>query len=117
VETSVFLGAKFVDIEKGMESKVDPGFKKLRVMGIPINGPAHVCGDNMSVIRNMQRPKSMLKKKSNHVCHHCCRESALKKTNELQRALVARVYRVTDASVLKQCVCCMCVPCLYQVLV
>jgi hypothetical protein len=35
----------------------------------------------------------------------------------LQCALVARVYRVIDASVLKQCVQCVYVPRLYQVLV
>jgi hypothetical protein len=33
------------------------------MMGIPIDGPAFVYGDNMSVIHNTQRPESMLKKK------------------------------------------------------
>ncbi len=44
-------------------------------MGIPVDGPAYVYGDNMSVMHNTQRPESMLKKKSNSVCYHYCRES------------------------------------------
>jgi hypothetical protein len=73
VETSVF-GAEFVAMKNGMEAA--RGLRcKLRMMGIPIEGPAYVCGDNMSAIHNTQRPESMLKKKSNSVCHHHCRES------------------------------------------
>ena len=34
-----------------------------------------VQGNNMSVIHNTQRPESMLKKKSNSICYHFCRES------------------------------------------
>ena len=30
---------------------------------------------NMSVIHNTQRPESALKKKSNSICYHACRES------------------------------------------
>jgi hypothetical protein len=47
---------------------------KLWMMGIPIDGPAYVYGDNISVIHNTQRPELMLKKKSNSVCYHYCRE-------------------------------------------
>jgi hypothetical protein len=73
VETSVF-GAEFVAMKNGMEAVRGLRYK-LRMMGIPIEGPAYVYGDNMSVIHNAQRPESMLKKKSNSVCCHCCRES------------------------------------------
>jgi hypothetical protein len=73
VETSVF-GAKFVAMKSGMEAVRGLPYK-LRMMGIPIEGPAYVYGNNMSVIHNAQRPESMLKKKSNSVCYHCCRES------------------------------------------
>ena len=44
-------------------------------MGIPISGPTFAFGDNMSVIHNTQRPKSTLKKKSNSICYHACREA------------------------------------------
>ncbi len=73
VETSVF-GAEFVAMKNGMETVRGLRYK-LRMMGIPVDGPAYVYGDNVSVIHNTQRPESMLKKKSNSVCYHYCRES------------------------------------------
>jgi hypothetical protein len=73
VETSVF-GAEFFALKNGMETVRGLRYK-LRMMGIPIEGPAFAYGDNMSVIHNTQRPESMLKKKSNSVCYHYCRES------------------------------------------
>ena len=45
------------------------------MMGIPIAGPSYIFGDNMSVIKNTQTPESTLKKKSNSICYHFCRES------------------------------------------
>ena len=45
------------------------------MMGIPINGPTYIFGDNMSVIYNTSRPESTLKKKSNSICYHAIRES------------------------------------------
>jgi len=48
---------------------------KLRMMGVPLSGPAYVYGDNMSVIQNTSRPESTLKKKSHSVCYHAVRES------------------------------------------
>jgi hypothetical protein len=82
VETSVF-GAEFVAMKNGVEAA--RGLRcKLRVMGIPIEGPACVCGDNMSAIHNTQRPESMLKKKSNSVCCHCCREPVTMNENEMR---------------------------------
>ena len=59
VETSVF-GAEFVAMKSGMETGRGLRFK-LRMMGIPIDGPAFVYGNNMSVVYNTQRPESMLK--------------------------------------------------------
>ena len=46
------------------------------MMGVPIDGPTYVYGDNMSVIFNTSQPESQLKKKSNSVCYHAVRESA-----------------------------------------
>jgi hypothetical protein len=37
---------------------------KLRMFGIPIDGPANVFGDNKSVITNATIPTSTLKKRS-----------------------------------------------------
>jgi hypothetical protein len=73
VETSVF-GAKFVAMRKGNEACRGIRYK-LRMMGIPINDPTYIFGDNMSVIHNTQRPESTLKKKSSSICYHYMRES------------------------------------------
>ena len=48
---------------------------KLCMMGLPIDGPTYVYGDNMSVIFNTFQPESQLKKKSNSVSYHAVRES------------------------------------------
>ena len=44
-------------------------------MGVPIEGPTHMYGDNMSTIHNTQCPESLLKRKSNSICYHAVRES------------------------------------------
>jgi hypothetical protein len=44
-------------------------------MGVTIDGPTYVYGDNMSMVHNTQRPESVLKKKSNTLCYHAVRES------------------------------------------
>ena len=44
-------------------------------MGIKIDGPTYLYGDNMSVIHNSSKPKSVLKKKSNSICYHFVREA------------------------------------------
>ena len=52
---------------------------KLCMMGVLVDCPTYVYGDNMSVIHNTQRPESTLKKKSNSVCNHTVRESVAMK--------------------------------------
>ena len=44
-------------------------------MGVPLEGPTYVLGDNMSVINNTSKPESTLKKKSNAICSHAVREA------------------------------------------
>ena len=48
---------------------------KLRMMGVPLEGPSYVYGDNMSVIYNTSKPESTLKKKAHAICYHACREA------------------------------------------
>ena len=74
IETSVF-GAEFVTMKHGVETLCGIRYK-LRMMGVPIDGPSYVYGDNMSVINNTQKPESVLKKKSNSICYHAIREVA-----------------------------------------
>jgi len=73
IETSVF-GAEFVAMKHGIE-KLRGLRYKLRMMGVPIDGPSLIYGDNKSAITNSSRPESVLKKKCNSICYHACRES------------------------------------------
>ena len=47
---------------------------KLRMMGIPCEGPAYILGDNQSVLCNTTIPDSTLKKKSQSIAYHLVRE-------------------------------------------
>ena len=49
---------------------------KLQMIGIPVDGPAFVFGDNLSVIVNTTNPASILKRKSNCVDVHHCQEGS-----------------------------------------
>ena len=48
---------------------------KLRMFGVPIDGPANVLSDNMAVIQNSTIPSSTIKKKHNAICYHRVREA------------------------------------------
>lgn len=48
---------------------------RLRMMGIPVEGPAYIYGDNQSVLANTSNPGSMLKKKCAAVAYHLVREA------------------------------------------
>jgi hypothetical protein len=52
---------------------------KLRMFGIPIDGPADVFCDNESVFKNISIPTSMLSKKQHSISYHSCRESVAAK--------------------------------------
>jgi hypothetical protein len=71
VETSIF-GAEFIAMRAGNEACRGITYK-LRMMGIPVNDPTYIYGDNMSVIYNTQRPELTLKK-SSAICYHCLHE-------------------------------------------
>jgi hypothetical protein len=49
---------------------------KLRMMGIPCEGPAYIHGDNQSVLASCGIPDSILKKKSQSIAYHFVREGA-----------------------------------------
>ena len=68
IETSVF-GAEFVAMKIGMELLRGLRYT-LRMMGVPIDGPLLIYGDNMSVIHNTQQPESTLKKKGTSIAYH-----------------------------------------------
>ena len=48
---------------------------KLRMFGVPIDGPASVFCDNEAVYKNTVLPESVLNKKVHSIAYHICRES------------------------------------------
>ena len=50
IATLVF-GAEFCVIKQGIETLREIRYK-LRMIGVPVNGPLYVFGDNMSVVTN-----------------------------------------------------------------
>ena len=75
-ETSTF-GSEFVAMKQCCEYIRGLRYK-LRMMGIPVNNPAFVYGDNQSVLWNTTDPDSTLKKKSSSVAYHFVREGVAK---------------------------------------
>merc|ERR1712115_148961 len=71
-ETSSF-GSEFMALKTGTEYLRGLRYK-LRAMGIPVTKPVFIYGDNKSVLHNTAGPDSQLKKKSNSVAYHHCRE-------------------------------------------
>ena len=73
VEGATF-GSEFVAAKTATEANRALRYK-LRMMGIPIDGPSYMFIDNKSVVHNVQTPTSMLKKKSNSIAYHFVREA------------------------------------------
>ena len=71
-----------IDLVKGLRYK-------LRMFGIPIEGPSDVYCDNESVFKNVSRPESILSKKQHSISYHSCRE-----------AVASRVVRVAKENTL-----------------
>ena len=76
IETSTF-GSEFIAMKQCCEYLRGLRFK-LRSMGIPVDAPCYVYGDNKSVLINSSQPFSVLKKKSNSIAYHFVREGTAK---------------------------------------
>lgn len=72
VESSSF-GSEFIAMKQCCEYLRGLSYK-LRMMGIPVEGPAYIYGDNQSVLANTTIPESTLKKKSQSIAYHFVRE-------------------------------------------
>ena len=73
VETSTF-GSEYVALKTAVEM-IEGLRYKLRMMGVPLDGPADVFCDNESVVTNTTKPESTLKKRHNAIAYHRCREA------------------------------------------
>ena len=72
IETSSF-GSEFIAMKLCTEYVRGLRYK-LRMMGIRIDEPTYVFGDNQSVLANTTIPESQLKKKSNSIAYHFVRQ-------------------------------------------
>jgi hypothetical protein len=73
VETSTF-GSEFVALRVATEM-IKALRYKLRMFGIPLDGPANVLVDNDTVVKSSTIPSVTLQKKHNAICYHCVREA------------------------------------------
>ena len=73
VESSTF-SSEFIALKTAMETIMALRYK-LRMFGVPIDGPARIFCDNEAVYRNSSDPASTLKKRHQSVAYHLCREA------------------------------------------
>ena len=73
VETSTF-GSEFQAMKNAIEL-IEALRYKLRMFGVPIEGPTNVFCDNEAVYKNTSLPESTLKKKHHAIAYHRCREA------------------------------------------
>ena len=73
VESSTF-GAEFVAMRVAADM-IESLRYKLRMFGVPIDGPANVYCDNEAVYKNTVLPESVLKKKHHSIAYHRCRQA------------------------------------------
>ena len=73
VETSTF-GSEFTACKQAVE--MIKGLRyKLRMFGVPLEGPASMYCDNEAVYKNISIPSSVLNKKMHGISYHYCREA------------------------------------------
>jgi hypothetical protein len=83
VDTSIY-GSELVASRVATELILEVRFM-LRSLGVDLEGPTLMLGDNMSVVLNTSVSSSVLKKKHNAIAYHCVRE-----------AIAARVMRFAN---------------------
>jgi hypothetical protein len=74
VKTSTF-GSEFIAMRISVELVEALCYYKLRMFGIPIEGPTNVFCDNEAVTKNTIFPESTLKKTHNSIAYHRLREA------------------------------------------
>ncbi len=66
---SEFIASKIaIDVIQGLRYK-------LRMVGVPLDGPTNVFCDNEAVVKSTTCPESQLKKKHVAICYHRVREA------------------------------------------
>jgi hypothetical protein len=91
-KTSTF-GSEFIAMKQATEYARGLRYK-LRMMGMTVNKPTFVFGDNQSVLANTTAPASTLKKKSNTIAYHFVQECCAR--NEWRTTYVNTDNNVAD---------------------
>ena len=73
VETATY-GSEFTVARQGTDQVIDLRYT-LRMLGVPLDGPAWMFGDNKSVITSSTIPHSPLTKRHNALSYHRVREA------------------------------------------
>ena len=92
IETSSF-GSEFIAMKQCTEYVRGLRYR-LRMMGIPVEEPTFIYGDNQSVLANTKNPHSQLKKKSNSIAYHFVREGCAR--GEWRTTYVNTAYNPAD---------------------
>ena len=58
---------------------------KLRMFGVPLEGPTNMFCDSEVVFKNASIPDSTLKKKHTSICYHRCREAVASRTVQVAK--------------------------------
>ena len=72
VESSTF-GSEYIALKLSLEKLIGLRYK-LRMLGVPLDGPANFFGDNETVMKSASNPEATLKKKNVSIAYHKCRE-------------------------------------------
>ena len=92
MEASTF-GAEFIVARTCLEAVESLRFK-LRMFGIPVDGPTDVLCDNNSIVNISQRPESVLSKKHLSICFHWVWEGAV--CQSIQVGKIESQHYLTD---------------------
>jgi hypothetical protein len=76
---AITFGSEFQAMKNAIEL-VESLRYKLRMIGVPIDGPTNIFCDNEEVYKNTSMPESVLKKKHHSIAHHRCREAEAAQT-------------------------------------
>ena len=98
VENSVF-GPEIIAMRTSLETVQGITTYELQMMGVPLNTPTYIYGDNMSVIHSICKPESTLNKNENLVCYHLIREAVA--TDECKIGHIATDQNPADVATTK----------------
>ena len=73
VETATY-GSELVACRTATEQVIEIRYY-LRMLGVPIDTPTYMFGDNMSVVMNVTMPQSLISKRHNILSYHRVREA------------------------------------------